>query len=103
MDGGGRLDQPLMRSGPGPGSSRTQGVGAATDEPRLAHAALLAGYRRWIGRWSARLARLPHGFGIAASVLLLAAAVGYGAVIGGHVTGIAVSYTHLTLPTNREV
>jgi cell division protein FtsQ len=88
MDGGGRLDQPLMRSGPGPGSSRTQGVGAATDEPRLAHAALLAGYRRWIGRWGARLARLPAGFGIAASVLLLTAAVGYGAVVGGHVTGI---------------
>ena len=88
MDGGGCLDQPLMRSGPGPGSSRTEAVGAATDEPRLAHAAWLAGYRRWIGRWGARLARLPPGFGIAASVLLLAVAVGYGAVIGGHVTGI---------------
>ncbi len=88
MDGGGRLDQPLMRSGPGPGSSRTEAVDAATDELRLTHADRLTRYRRWIGRWGARLARLPHGVGIAASVLLLAGAAGYGAVVGGHVASI---------------
>ncbi len=77
-----------MRSGPGPGSGRTEALDAATDELRLAYADRFARYRRWIGRWGTRLARLPHGVGIAASVLLLAGAVGYGAVIGGHVASV---------------
>jgi cell division protein FtsQ len=102
MDGGGRLDQPLTRSGPKRGSSGAAGVDTTTDESRLARTAnnslrshldyvgWLTAYRRWIGRWGTKLARLPppRGFGIAASVFLLAAALGYGAVVGGHVTGI---------------
>ena len=102
MDGGGRLDQPLMRSGPGPGPSGAEEVGATSDDPRrvrarnnlfhsgLDYAAWLAAYCRWIGRWGARLSRLPPppGFGVAGSIFFLAAALGYGAIAGGHVTDI---------------
>jgi cell division protein FtsQ len=77
-------------------------VGAPFDAPQRPRAenssrrsrsdrfAWLAAYGRWIGRWGARIARLPPppGFGIAGSVLLLAAALGYGAVAGGHVDDI---------------
>jgi cell division protein FtsQ len=51
--------------------------------------AWLAAYRRWIERCGMRIARLPQrGFGIAASVLLLAATLSYGAVLGGHVAEV---------------
>jgi cell division protein FtsQ len=90
MDGGGRLDQPLMGSG-----SNTAGEsGAPFDEPLYLRAldrfAFLAGHRRRIVRWGSRIARLPPppGFGIAASILLLAATLGYGAMAGGHVADI---------------
>jgi len=102
MDGGGRLDQPLMRSGPIAGPRAVEAAGAPFDEPQRPRAenasrrgrpdrfAWLAAYGRWMGRWNARIARLPPppGFGIAGSVLLLAAALGYGAVAGGHVADI---------------
>ena len=102
MDGGGCLDQPLMRSGPIAGPRAVEEVGAPFDAPQRPRAenssrrsrsdrfAWLAAYGRWIGRWGARIARLPPppGFGIAGSVLLLAAALGYGAVAGGHVDDI---------------
>jgi cell division protein FtsQ len=91
MDGGGRLDQSLMRSGP----TAAEQVGMFFDEPRRSggrrdHFAWLAAYRRWIGRWGVRMARLPPppGFGITGSALLLAAALGYGAVAGGHVAAV---------------
>jgi cell division protein FtsQ len=90
MDGGGRLDQPLMRSGP----IAAEQVGAFLDEPRRSRGrrdrfAWLSAYRRWIGRWGARIARLPPpGFGIAGSILLIAATLGYGAVAGGHVAAV---------------
>jgi cell division protein FtsQ len=63
MDGGGRLDQPLMR----PGQS------AAKFHLR--------------GRWASRLAHLPlpRGVGIFGSILLLAGTLLYGAVVGQHV------------------
>jgi cell division protein FtsQ len=86
-----------MRSGP----IAVEEVGAPFDAPQRPRAenssrrsrsdrfAWLAAYGRWIGRWGARIARLPPpGFGIAGSVLLLAAALGYGAVAGGHVDDI---------------
>jgi len=98
MDGGGRLDQPLKWSG----SATTEPAGAPLDAPSSAHVAVdlyrgrgerpawLAAYYRLIGRRAAKFARLPPpGLGIAASILLIAATVGYGAVAGGHVNTIA--------------
>jgi len=98
MDGGGRLDQPLTRSG----LLAAKEAGAPIDEPhrpraennvrriRAGRPANWAAYRRLIGRWSAIIARLPSppGLGIAASIFLLAATLGYGAVAGGHVPAI---------------
>jgi len=97
MDGGGRLDQPLTRSGP----ATTKEAGAPFDEPSPAHVesdprrarayrpAWLAAYRPSAGRWASKVARLrPPGLGIAASTLLLGATLGYGAVAGGHVPTI---------------
>jgi len=93
MDGGGRLDQPLMRSGP----RTAEEAGAPGDEPPHTHvdldsrrrAAVAAWWpaaaRRLIGRRPLRRMRLPPaGFGVAASVLLLAASLGYGAIAGDH-------------------
>jgi cell division protein FtsQ len=97
MDGGGRLDQPLTWSGP----ATTEEAGAPLDGPSFPRAAIdpgrgrgdrfarLAGYRPSIGRWPARFALLPRrGLGVAASILLLAGAIGYGVVAGGHVSAI---------------
>jgi cell division protein FtsQ len=102
MDGGGRLDQPLTRSRP-VGDS----VGTMLDEPAQRHArsrglrarllswprftpgawlpAWLVGdhLQRW--RWLSRIVRLPpRGAGIAASLVLLASALGYGVIKGQH-------------------
>ena len=100
MDGGGRLDQPLMRSGP----KTAEGAGPLVDEPRRSRAenrlctrrfVWAAPYRQiighgFIGRLGLRFVRLPlpPGVGIAASILLLAGALSYGAVSGGHVADI---------------
>ena len=96
MDGGGRLDQPLMRSG----QSAAKQVGAPVDEPSRTRASAdqprrresrfagLSGYRRLTGRWAARIAHLPRGAGVAGSILLIAAALGYGAVAGQHVPAV---------------
>jgi len=51
--------------------------------------AWLTSYRRSMGRWALRTVRLPPpGVGVAASALLVAATLGYGAFAGGHVTAI---------------
>jgi cell division protein FtsQ len=98
MDGGGRLDQPLIRSGP----NTAEGVGAPFDEPhrgrvekdlrrgRTDRFGAFATQRRLIRRWALKIARLlpPAGLGIAGSIVLLAAALGYGAVTGGHVAAV---------------
>ncbi len=100
MDGGGRLDQPLTRSGPRLEAAVEQ-AGTSFDEPHPPHAkndlrrgrteslAWLTSYRRLMGRRVLRIVRLPPpGVGVAASILLLAAALGYGAFAGGHVAAI---------------
>jgi cell division protein FtsQ len=97
MDGGGRLDQPLTRSG----QSAAKRIGAPVDEPTsaraqsdyLGHSANgvfgFAGNRRRDRRWADKIAHIPPGFGVAGSILLLGATLGYGAVAGGHVAAIA--------------
>jgi len=98
MDGGGRLDQPLMRSG----LSGVEQAGTPSDEPAQSHARIRPRRRRrrrpawWrtlrghVGRWGDKVVRLPppRGIGIAASALLLAASLGYGVVKGQHVADV---------------
>ena len=66
MDGGGRLDQPLKRSG------------------QLAARGIIR------GGFASKIMRLPlpRGIGIVGLVLLLAGTLGYGAVVGQHVPAI---------------
>jgi cell division protein FtsQ len=90
MDGGGRLDQPLTRSG----QLVAKQIGAPVDEPVSAraksdHHRRAADRFDWLGgRWSARIAHLPPGIGVVGSILLLAATLGYGAVAGQHVPDV---------------
>ena len=91
MDGGGRLDQSLKRSG----QSATRWFGAAVDEPDCARAGhapangrfgLFRGRR--VRRLAARLAQIPQGAGVAGSLLLIGATLSYGAIAGGHVAAV---------------
>jgi cell division protein FtsQ len=93
MDGGGRLDQSLKRSW-----QATRWFGAPVDEPDCARAqsdqdhasanfSLFIGSRR-ARRLAARLAQIPQGAGVAASLLLLGATLSYGAIAGGHVVAV---------------
>jgi len=98
MDGGGRLDQPLTRSGPKVAAE----AGAPVDEPlpprpehdrrrgRRDRFVWWAPHRRLFRHGGLPIARLlpPPGVGVAGSILLLAAALGYGAVAGGHVAAV---------------
>jgi cell division protein FtsQ len=91
MDGGGCLDQPLMRSGP----TLAEEAGPAVDAPRRPRAfrprrttrfAWSGTYRRIIGLC---VLRVPApGLGVVASIVLLAATLGYGTIAGGHVADI---------------
>jgi cell division protein FtsQ len=96
MDGGGRLDQPLRRSG-----SLGERAGGEINEPHQSRAAsrarrdgaarfamvanrVAASARRMV-RVGVRIARLPPpGLGFAACTALLAGTLGYGAVAGDH-------------------
>ena len=94
MDGGGRLDQPLKRSG----QSATRWFGAPVDEPDRARVEAdqdpaSASFGFFIGgrrarRWAPRLAQIPQGAGVAGSLLLLGATLSYGAIVGGHVAAV---------------
>jgi cell division protein FtsQ len=98
MDGGGCLDQPLMRSGP----TTAEAVGAPDDEPSTPRAenpllrnligrvTAVADYRSSLRRSSARMVRSlsPSGSAMAIATMLLAAAVGYSVVAGGHLANI---------------
>jgi cell division protein FtsQ len=98
MDGGGRLDQSLMRSGFRAGD----GFGAPFDEPSLTHVhshthdnstqdySWPSHHRRLAARFADKIARLPlpHGFGVAATILIIVSALAYGAVRGQHVPAV---------------
>lgn len=94
MDGGGRLDQSLKRSW----QSATRWFGAPVDEPDCARAQsdqdhASVGFNPFIGgrrarRLVARLAQIPQGAGVAASLLFLGATLSYGAIAGGHVAAV---------------
>jgi cell division protein FtsQ len=96
MDGGGRLDQPLMRSGPNAAEEARapvdeQGRSRAKNDSRRSRADRLvrATYHRLIGRWTSRIGPLPSPrLGIAASISLLVATLAYGAIAGGHVAAL---------------
>jgi cell division protein FtsQ len=99
MDGGGRLDQPLMRSRP----TAVEAGGLPDDEPSTLHAenpfppnlidriTAVADYRSSLRRSSARMVRSfsLSGSAMAVATVLLAAAVGYSVVAGGHLADIA--------------
>ncbi len=105
MDGGGRLDQPLRRSGHRSGDQ----AGTLVDGRKQTRARSNRGRRlrlsvwlqrelpAWLGaalhrttRFVGRIVRLPppRGAGIAASLLLLGSAIGYGVVAGQHVPAV---------------
>jgi cell division protein FtsQ len=104
MDGGGCLDQPLTRSGPvtaekvgalAPAPLRSRGGddpwrGVGTGRAFTDRLVWPKVYRRRIARWHSRIMRLPPppGLGIAASIFLLAATLGYGAVAGDHLPAV---------------
>jgi cell division protein FtsQ len=107
MDGGGCLDQPLMRSGPQRGPE-AEGVYSPVRAPlrrervgrrrsrvhfdlgrlrdrldRLRLRAWGAAYQQWIGRLARRPAP-PRGVGMAGAAVFLGLALAYGAAVGGH-------------------
>jgi cell division protein FtsQ len=90
MDGGGRLDQPLTRSG----QSAAKPAGAPVDEPNSARVQSARRrhrenrFSRLTNRWGAKIARLPQGVGVAGSILILGGALAYGAVAGQHVPAV---------------
>src|ERR1700691_1234859 len=98
MDGGGRLDQPLTRSG----QSAAKTAGASVDEPDSARVrsnrrhhrkkrfGWFADFRRLSARWGAKFARLPlpQGLGVAGSILIVGGALGYRAVAGAYVSAL---------------
>jgi cell division protein FtsQ len=93
MDGGGRLDQPLTRSG----QSAAERAGAPVDEPisvradanpyrpRGGRSARASSLRRLAVGWTSIIARLPRGIGVTGAIMLFGATLGYGAVAGQHV------------------
>jgi cell division protein FtsQ len=94
MDGGGRLDQPLMGSGfletgeAGVHDAPTRSRAKASGRRRLLRPGWGSAYRSFAIRWRARLSRLPSGAGFAASVLLIGSALAYGVVKGQHVPDV---------------
>src|ERR1700688_4440039 len=102
MDGGGRLDQPLKRSG----QSAAERVDAPVEDPRPARVqaqhhdrrsnrlAVFTGGRRTTARWRARIAQLPlaRGVGIPAPLLPTPATLGYGSVKGQHLPDVMACF-----------
>jgi cell division protein FtsQ len=100
MDGGGRLDQPLTRSG----LSGERGAGAVDHEPGLSRVRVLSrrrqvsvpgrfqayfhAYAGMIARCTAHVRQLPPGVGVVGTVLLIGGSLAYGVVRGGHVPDV---------------
>ena len=98
MDGGGRLDQPLTRSGlsgvgeagaPHDAPSRPR-VGASRRRHRLFRPVWSSAHLGLAARWRPRFMGfpMPRGIGIAGSVVLLAGALSYGVVKGQHIPDV---------------
>lgn len=88
MDGGGRLAQPLKRAGPS-GAEEAAPAARSRARPlrRKRPERQRSGFHgRRLQRWAASVIHYhpPRGAGIAATVLIVAAALAYGAVKGGH-------------------
>jgi cell division protein FtsQ len=89
MDGGGRLAQPLKRPKrpAAAGKARKRQGAGGTSAARSAAGLLVSApirFGHWLERLSRRMIHPPRGTGIACSVLLVLAAIGYGTVRGGH-------------------
>jgi len=99
MDGGGRIPQPLMRSGqsePAAGApaaprracawrrASTRTIGTAT------RAGALGALERWALRHAATVwdFQPPRGAGVTAAILVILAGAGYGVVRGGHLSEV---------------
>jgi len=65
-------------------------VAAGHSRRRRSRFPLFPAYRRLTGRWISKIANLPlpRGIGVAGSIMLLTAALGYGAVAGQHVPAV---------------
>ena len=97
MDGRGRLAQPLNRTGKS--REKSSSAVAASTTGRIARRASSRGSRfaarvPWLGKIERYVARKRHiiaklrinrGGGVAASALIVLAAVSYGVVTGGHI------------------
>ncbi len=97
MDGGGRLDQPLMRSGQlgdreagAPDRELVHSHVGAPRRRRILRPYWQSAYGAMASRWTARLRRLPlpPGIGIVGTVLLIVGALSYGVVRGQHVPDV---------------
>ena len=97
MDGGGRLDQPLMRSGQlgdreagAPDRELVHSHVGAPRRRRILRPYWQSAYGAMASRWTARLRRLPlpPGIGIVGTVLLIVGALSYGVVGGRHVPDV---------------
>jgi cell division protein FtsQ len=92
MDGGGRLDQPLMRSGPAglgeAGASIDELASPRIDAPRRRRRRFMPAWPA-AGRFASLVMRLPpSGLGIAASMVLVAGALTFGVVKGQHISDL---------------
>ncbi|MBV9968862.1 MAG: cell division protein FtsQ/DivIB [Xanthobacteraceae bacterium] len=89
MDGGGRCAGPLSElsqpaSGPANAVSRRRHSGRRGGVRMIEPPGRRRAIDRWFDRIAERISRLPRRAGLAATLVILAASGGYGAVRGGH-------------------
>jgi cell division protein FtsQ len=70
--------------------ARRRSRGETRSRRRKLRAVWSGNYRRMIGRWRLGFVRFPppRGVGVAASIILISATLGYGAFLGGHVAEV---------------